>query len=205
MEMVEAWLGGKKPVQVPAMKKGKGKQGKEYDVPDGIIAHLTRECGGNVHDHNVVEITSGSFEATPDKANGDPRRVADLDDDSNYWSDCRKRKEDIQHTRNNWVCYDFKEMRIVPTHYAIRSNWYGPGWHHLKSWLIETSGDWESWREVARQEDNKQLNGCRFAATFPVAGGEECRFIRLVNIGQNHGGSDSLTISSWEIFGSLLE
>jgi hypothetical protein len=31
-------------------------------VPDGIIAHLTRECGGNVQDRHVVDVTCGSFE-----------------------------------------------------------------------------------------------------------------------------------------------
>jgi hypothetical protein len=34
----------------------------ENDIPDGIIAHLTRECGGNVHDHHVVDVTCGLFE-----------------------------------------------------------------------------------------------------------------------------------------------
>jgi hypothetical protein len=29
----------------------------EIDVPDGIIAYLTRECGGNVHDRGVVYVT----------------------------------------------------------------------------------------------------------------------------------------------------
>jgi hypothetical protein len=38
------------------------KRGKHFDVPDGIIAHLTRERGGNVHDHHIVEVTSESFE-----------------------------------------------------------------------------------------------------------------------------------------------
>jgi hypothetical protein len=33
---------------------------KMYDIPDGIIAHLTRECGGNVHDRNVADVTPGS-------------------------------------------------------------------------------------------------------------------------------------------------
>jgi hypothetical protein len=43
------------------MKKGKlcRSNGKEsdnmYDIPDGIIANLTRECVGNVHDRNVVD------------------------------------------------------------------------------------------------------------------------------------------------------
>jgi hypothetical protein len=32
------------------------------DIPDGMIAHLTRVCGGNVHDRQVVDVTCGWFE-----------------------------------------------------------------------------------------------------------------------------------------------
>jgi hypothetical protein len=53
--------------------------------------------------------------------------------------------------------------------------------------------------------DNKQLNGEWFAGTFSVAGGGECRFIRLVIIGRNHFRNDCLLFSAWEIFGSLIE
>jgi hypothetical protein len=210
----------------PSVKKGKiqveegwGWRGPtrtrelEIDVPDGIIAHLTRECGGNVHDRHVVEVTSGSFEketygANPHSGPYDnlPRNAAKnaagLETDSYFLSACRDKKKDTPHTRNNWICYDFKERRVVPTHYAIRTNCFGPGEaHHLKSWLVETSADGESWQEVAREEENDQLNGSHFAGTFAVAGGGECRFIRLVNIGRNHYGTDGLFISAWEIFG----
>jgi hypothetical protein len=41
----------------------------KIDVPDGIIAHLTRECGGNVHESHVVDITSGSFKKETQGAN----------------------------------------------------------------------------------------------------------------------------------------
>jgi hypothetical protein len=188
----------------------------EIDVPDGIIAHLTRECGGNVHDRNVVNVTSGSFEKVTwgpnpylGAVNNHPsfaaKNVADLETDLFFHSAYRKEEEDIPHTRNNWICYDFKERRIVPTHYTIRTNDGGSGSSHLKSWLVETSTDGKNWREVAHEEDNKQLKGSRFTPTFAVAGGEECRFIRLVNIGRNHLGSDSLRISAWEIFGNLTE
>ena len=93
----------------------------------------------------------------------------------------------------------------MPTHYTIRTNCWTSGNSHLKSWLVETSADGENWREVAREEDNGQLNDWGFTATFAVADGGECRFIRLVNIGRNHIGDDSICISAWEIFGSLLE
>jgi hypothetical protein len=103
------------------------------------------------------------------------------------------------------LCYNFKERRIVPTHYTIRTHSDSPGGSHLKSWLVETSADGENWRVVAREEDNKQLNGHIFAGTFAVAGGRVCRFIRLVQISRNHLGNDQLRISAWEIFGSLID
>jgi hypothetical protein len=184
------------------------------DVPDGITTHLMRECRGNVHDRRVVGVTCGSFEKETEGANphsgaygNSPRdaakNAADLETDSVFMS--RYRTENFPPMRNNWLCSDFKERRIVPTHYTIRTCFGRPGDFHLKSWLVETSVDGKNWREVAREEDNNRLNGGRFAGTFAGAGGGECRFIRLVNIGRNHWGSDCLDISAWEIFGSLID
>jgi hypothetical protein len=200
----------------PSLKKGIY---ADFDVPHGIVAHLTRECGGNVHDRHVVDVTSGSFEKEHYGANphsgdykNDPcwvaKNAADLESAVGFWSAFRDKRENIPHTRNNWLCYDFsvlKDRRILPTHYTIRTNGVGWGNWHLKSWLVETSVDGKSWREVAREEGNRQLNGRWFTATFPVAGDGECRFIRLVNIGRNHEGTDTLQISAWEIFGVLIE
>jgi hypothetical protein len=169
------------------------------------IAHLARECRRNVHYHEVAELTSGSFEkgtcgANPHSRvfNNDPdfaaRNAVDMETDSCFGSACRRKTENIPHTRNNWLCYDFKERRIVPTHRTIRTIDNGPGCSHPKSWLVETSADGMDWREVAREENNEQLNDKFGTGTFPVAGGGEIRFIRLVNIGRNHCGDDILAI-----------
>jgi hypothetical protein len=183
-----------------------------FDVPDGIIAHWTRECGGNVHDRHLVDVTCGSFEKETLGANprsgafcNDPSYAAKNAADSLFCPAYPGNWQDIPHRRNNCVCYDFKERRIVPTHYTIRTYDGAPGGFHLKSWLVETSADGENWREVAREEDNGQLSGKWSRGTFAIAGGGECRFIRLVNIGRNHRGSGGLCISVWEIFGSLIE
>jgi hypothetical protein len=109
----------------------------EIDVPNGIIAHLTRECGGNVHDRHVVDITYGSFEKEIDGANPHSgayadnslfaaKKAADLETDSYFHSAYRYDSEDIPHTRNNWICYDFNEGRIVPMQYTIRT-WHCSG------------------------------------------------------------------------------
>jgi hypothetical protein len=39
---------------------------RKYDIPDGVIAHLTRTCGGNVHDRIVVEVTSSGTQNSKD-------------------------------------------------------------------------------------------------------------------------------------------
>jgi hypothetical protein len=48
------------------------KKGEYFDVPDGIIAPLTREYGGNVHDRQTVAITCGSLEKETQGANPHP-------------------------------------------------------------------------------------------------------------------------------------
>jgi hypothetical protein len=189
---------------------------EEIDMPDGIIAHLSRECDGNVDDHDLVVVTSGSFEEEPCGANpysgaychwdtSLAKNAAEMEEDSRFESAYREEGTYIPDTKNNWICDEFKKRMIAPTHYTIRSD-YGPKMGaHLKSWLIQTSTDGKSWREVACEEGNEQLNGKRFTCTFPVARSGACRFIRLVNMGKNHHGSDQLVISAWEIFGSLIE
>jgi hypothetical protein len=48
-------------------------------VPNGIIARLTREFGGNVHDQPVVDVTSGSFEKETQRASNIAMNAADLE------------------------------------------------------------------------------------------------------------------------------
>jgi hypothetical protein len=173
-----------------------------------------------VHDRNVVEVTSGSFEeetqgahphsgAYDNRPSNAAKNIADLETDSYFFSALRDKDDDIPHTRNNWVCYNFKERWIVPTHYTIRTNRDGSGARHLRSWLVETSADGESWQEVdqrgGRWLGNRELNGGYFISTFAAAGDRECRFIRLVNIGRNHYGDDAIWITAWEIFGHVIE
>jgi hypothetical protein len=75
----------------------------------------------------------------------------------------------------------------------------------MKSSLVETSADGQTWREVAHEEENKQVNGRWLTGTFAVTGCGECRFIRLVNLGRDHCRNDCLRISAREIFGSVIE
>jgi serine/threonine protein kinase len=197
----------KKPTSKPAIKKQKlrypwgSKTEEDWEVPVGIIAYLTKQCGGNVSERKVVIVTS-----SPPAYNGDvAKNIADLDVDSYFISDCHDIHDEIPPTRNNWVCYDFKERRIIPTHYAVRT-WPGePGCAHMRSWLVEISGDGHTWQLAGSVSDSDALNQRYGSAVFPLDAAVPCRSIRLVNVGKNHEGTDQLWISSWEIFGVLHE
>jgi hypothetical protein len=113
--MKKGLFGKEKPVQVPAMKKGNAKVWRaevEIDVPDGIIEHLTRECGGNVDDRHIVKVTSGSFEKETEGASAHSgacdchdlhaaKNVADLETGSCFLSAYRGKKVNIRHKTNN--------------------------------------------------------------------------------------------------------
>jgi hypothetical protein len=76
---------------------------------------------------------------------------------------------------------------------------------NLKSWLLEVSLDGHEWTEIDRRESNAELNAKNGTRTFSVLRPETGRFVRLVNNGRNHFNSDMLCISSFELFGSLIE
>jgi hypothetical protein len=88
------------------------------------------------------------------------------------------------------MCYDFRDRRIVPTRYTLRT--HAEESSHLKSLLTEILADGENWQEVDKMENSGVLNGSSFARTFAVNGVGTCIFIRLVNIGKNHRNDECL-------------
>jgi hypothetical protein len=158
----------------------------------GIIAGLTSSCGGNVHERGLVSITDSSHHS--DSYSG--RFAANLENALPYFM-----SNDAQ---GQWLCYDFKDSRVLLTHYSIRTLAYGTGNHHLKSWVLEISNDGSNWTEVDRRVDNNDLNGTSFLATYSISRQmPESRFVRLRQIGKNHYGYDNLSISCFELFGTL--
>jgi hypothetical protein len=76
---------------------------------DGIIAHLTRTCQGNVDRLGVVKVTASS--------NGsEGRRLVELGQNTHFES---------SNMPNQWVCYDFVNRKVRPTFYTIRSYFNG--------------------------------------------------------------------------------
>ena len=160
------------------------------DPWNGIIARLAHECGGNVHEKGVVEVTAsgccdGFFEA---------KYAVELGTDSFFYSNSDP---------NSWICYDFKGRRVAPASYSIRTG------HSAfpRSWVLEVSnsGSDGSWEVVDGHKNNEDLNDKRVTRNFVISAPPRgsFRFVRLRQTGKNHGGDDCLCLTSLELFGTL--
>jgi hypothetical protein len=174
--------------------------GREFklkrDSPlDGIIAYLTSKCGGNVHDRGVVNVTAISTSTGP------AQNVADLQNRSTVLQS--KSTES-----NPWVCYDFKNLQVTPTHYALLSyQGSGAGYWHPKSWYFEGSNDGTNWTVLHDCSNNSDLNGAGLIGQYTVSKSMKCRFIRIRQT-QHHSSSTSyyyLTLAGFEVHGILHE
>ena len=160
----------------------------------GIIHHLSNQCGGNVHDKRVVNITSGTpYSSSPAYV---AKNVADVATNSFFQS---------VNSEYTFVCYDFKEKTIIPTYYSIRTCNGGAGDFHWRSWVIETSTDGKSWSEVDRRDNNPDFNAANVTKTYPISVQKECRMFRIRQTGPNWNGTNYINFSALEVFGSLIQ
>jgi hypothetical protein len=167
----------------------------DADAPlNGMIAHLTRVCSRNVHDSGVVLISASSTISVEESYQG--KNLADLGTDSIFHSG---------KSLNQWVCYDFRDMRVIPNYYTIRTHYAAEkGRSHPRSWVIEGSSDGKCWTVIdSRQTD--ELDGPNLVRSFPIENQSKWRMVRLRQTETNHGGTHYLTFSAWELFGSLVE
>ena len=160
---------------------------------DGILAYLTLEFGGNVHNKGIVDVAASSVYYNSTRYR--PENAAD--------PVCQYISND---EKDSWICYDFKDRRVVPTSYSVRSCGAGPAGPHLKSWVIEVSNDGSSWTEIDRRDNDKDLNDESATANFKISKvlKRSFRFFRLKQTGKNHAGNYVATLTSLEMFGTLI-
>jgi hypothetical protein len=188
--------------------------GATHDPLDGILWYLTKKYGGNIHEKGVVIVSANP--GSSDGKFGVPDFVR---------SDMPQGKPEF-HTAfdkpEQWICWDFREMRLRLTRYAIRLQF-------TQSWRLDGSVDGTTWTlidsELNRPEFNYTLvdrNGvwwkrpvaartCPFDVSSPV----EFRFIRLTQLARyeptrirNSEGDkvrNELIFEAIEFFGTLYE
>ena len=157
----------------------------------GIISHLREECGGNVHQRGVVNITASH------NGHNQCYQVTDYD-----WTDFWGANDNKP---NSWICFDFKEKRVKLSGYSLKSMPLDPSYAHPIQWVIEGSNDGSEWREIDRR-NTQDLNGKSIVKTYSCGGGgsESFRYLRLRQTGKNACGCDQQYLSSIEFFGTLF-
>jgi hypothetical protein len=158
---------------------------------NGIIARLSRECGGNVHRCGIVNVTASGVCDAADL----PENAVDLGTPSTF-----------QSTRDkpSWLCYDFRDKVVRPTHYTIRSQPDGAvGYCNLRYWKIDGSNDQTHWQVLDQQKNSAALNDKNAIATFRLVDEGAFRYIRLIQTGLSWAGNDVIWIAGFELFGKL--
>jgi hypothetical protein len=154
---------------------------------DGVIARLTLQGGGNVHDKGVVSVSAKSTDCSFFAKN-----AADLTT-STYFQ--------APNEPDQWICYDFKDHRVRPTDYSICA--HPNGWF-LRSWVIEGSVDGLHFDKIIdRRDNNTEANSEHPIGTFSVSCGDYYRAIRLRQTGKNQNGDYRVILNAFEIFGDL--
>jgi hypothetical protein len=156
---------------------------------DGIIAHLTRTFGGNVHERNVVTVTAFK----PLSGDSAPR-VVDLDSDSTYVS--------LLGPRDQWIALEFRKMTVFPMHYTLKTRvgkWAG----RMKSWVIEGSVDGKAWRAMTELTSSDTINRPNVTMSFPITSPAAVRHVRFHMPPAD--GNQNIILSGFELFGILRE
>ena len=182
--------------KAPKQETGKTFEYTEDKVFKGIFNYLQTQTGGKIE--NEVNFTSSSVASSSDCYK--PSNVALFGDTNNYF-----------HSKNvegSWICFDFNDRRVVPTHYTVKSVNWGVNDHHPKSWVIEGSNDNISWETIDEEKNCSYLNGVSLVHTFPMnhPKSTEFKYIRMRSTGPNWCGNSYhyLIFDSFEIYGRLI-
>jgi hypothetical protein len=154
----------------------------------GIISYLTSKHCGNVQDKGIVNVSGSTTDYSYFAKNA-------VDLLSTHYFQSRNEP-------NQWLCYDFKNRKIRPTHYSIHahsSNWY------LRSWIFEGSMDGSRWIELDCYTNDQTTNSNHPIGTFSNSRDCECQFVRLRQTGVSASGYHHLVLYALEIFGDLIE
>ena len=107
----------------------------------------------------------------------------------------------------SWFQYDFKERKVCPTHYSIRSR--SCGGHAPKNWIIEGSNDAKNWKTLDSRQEINGLHSGNTVITFDIKSqpnnNESFQYLRIQLTGTNTSGYHHLTFSALEFFGTLIK
>lgn len=108
---------------------------------------------------------------------------------------------------NQYIVIKFKNYRIKPTSYTIKSNEKPADDCHPRNWVLECSINGKSWEVVDVRQKNSDLNGFYFVHNFPISyeNNKPFKYFKIRQTGPNWSNNDHLSINRIEIFGEIYE
>jgi hypothetical protein len=157
------------------------------NVPlNGIIAHLTRTTDFS----EALRITG--HEPVNAGASWAAANAADLENMSVFCSIAAP---------DQWLCYDFGNRLIIPTHYTLRGgngSWAG----RLTKWVLEGAMD-EEWTQLDWRAEFTTVGP--EPIVFQVAQPAACRRVRIRQIEFHPLTNNNIVLAAFELFGDLEE
>jgi hypothetical protein len=152
---------------------------------DGILAYLTKKHGGNLHEKGIVTVTGNSIKTI--------QHLTDPLNPSGYvsWT-----------VADGWFCYDFGDLRIDATRYAVQSCCNSMV---AQSWTVEVSENGQKWVAVHAVSDTTPLKPSKAIVSYAMARAPRFRFLRVCHQGPNHSGAFNYHLFAFEVFGKLYE
>ena len=109
---------------------------------------------------------------------------------------------------NSWMAVDLKAARLVPNHYALRSDAHDS--HKLRHWRLEASNDGQAWTILrAHSSDASLRDEPMSVAAWPLdaaaVAGRSFRHFRIVQTGPNSSNLNHLMCAGIELYGVLTD
>jgi hypothetical protein len=111
------------------------------------------------------------------------------------------------HTRDvagSWMAID-TGVSVIPTAYTLR---HARGYTRsaLRSWTFEASEDRKKWTTLRKHDNDKSLedHGSTHTWRLESPGNTAYRHIRITQTGKNAGGSHYLSLSGFELYGTVV-
>jgi len=162
---------------------------KSQEPLTGVFRYMYDAEKENPHTRGIIEVTSSTTEYN------EPHQVL-----NNQWKDFWYSKDEP----NQWLCIDFKEKKLNINYYSIKTHGSGPGFSHIKSWIIEGSVSGHEWVIIDSKQNNFDLNRRNAIVSYSIINEGQFRYIRIKQTGKNHSGSNYLCLAGLELFGKLF-
>lgn len=155
---------------------------------EGIIDYFRKKTNDNIINEMLITASSIGNSSYPIK---------------NLLNKDTNRKFLTQNTPNSWICFDFKNKKISPTHYSIQTHC---GCYLIKNWKLEGSNDNVSWDVIDEQTNCEFTHKSNIIHTFQIRNksDKKFRYLRIFSTGKNWENYNEIYLSSIEFYGTLI-